>query len=520
MAIIISTEKQSVQFGNEKVITIGTSADSDFQVSANAFELILEFNEENNTYSVINNGGDIPLFKGQIFNTICVSKISRLIFSNSEQYINFEVIQNNVQNNEPQSLCSDIRKSTTKSKLAVSKDKLDYERTAIIKEVGYKINDLKKKLSQNSKGQVFTHIAMFFGSLVCAFAVNNYICGLSIQESADYIHLPIDIKLWILYTILIFGVMLIFKQGFYGFFYSQKPQNQPKMPKLSQMLLICLSSIMMLGVYAFNLTYYLDFTKNIIFSVLISVFFVGVTICIGVSSGYYKSSSYELSELLNKYEYREDFERVINDYRKWVLAYINTLSEVKKEYVNDKIFKLRIHEMFEIIIGVCTAPFLAYGVSITLANCFPEAAGWIRISGMRFSPVFLVLASFLILFAFFMLAYSFQISRKISNSEVIKHDGFSNYLLHCSEILGLQATNSAKKEMKFALYVAISIILIEFTMNVSYFLTEIGMDLGGLSLSFIAALVPTALLVAETYLLGKTKFEITALEAIKAKADK
>lgn len=522
MAIIISTETKSVQFGNEKVITIGTSADSDFQVYANAFELILEFNEQNNTYSVINNGGEAPLFRGQAFDTICITKITRLIFANSQKYINFEIVSFSQSDNVLQKASNDlnIQKSKTKSKLVAAKEKLDEERTSIIQAVGYKINDLKKKLSQNTKGQIFTHVAMFAGSFVCAFAVNNYICGLSIQESADYIHLPTDIKLWLLYSILIFGVMLIFKQGFYGYFYSQKQQNQPKMPKSSQILLIGLSTIMMTGVYAFNLIYYLDFTKNIVFSVLIAVFFVGITLCIGVSSGYYKSSSSELNELLNKYEYREDFEKVINAYRNWVLSYINTLSEAKKEYVNDKIFKLRIFETLETIVGICTAPFLAYGVSITLANCFPEAAGWIRISGMRFSPIFLVLASCLILFAFFMLAYSFSIYRKISNSDVIKHDGFSNYLLHCSEILGLQATNSAKNEMKFALYVSISILLIEFTMNVSYFISEIGMDLGGLSLSLVAALVPTALLIAETYLLGKTKFEIFALDSIKAKADK
>ena len=72
----------------------------------------------------------------------------------------------------------------------------------------------------------------------------------------------------------------------------------------------------------------------------------------------------------------------------------------------------------------------------------------------------------------------------------------------------------------FAFSVGLAIILIEFTMNISYFTVEIGQDLSGLFLSFVAALVPTALLIAETYLLAKTKFELYALDEINARVDK
>ena len=56
--------------------------------------------------------------------------------------------------------------------------------------------------------------------------------------------------------------------------------------------------------------------------------------------------------------------------------------------------------------------------------------------------------------------------------------------------------------------IACFIILIEFTMNVSYFITEIGVDIQGMFLSFVTALVPTALLIAETHLLSSTMFKI------------
>ena len=68
--------------------------------------------------------------------------------------------------------------------------------------------------------------------------------------------------------------------------------------------------------------------------------------------------------------------------------------------------------------------------------------------------------------------------------------------------------------------IGLAIIFIEFSMNVSYFSQEIGGDLGGLFLSIIAALVPTALLIAETYMLSQTKFDVWASEELIAKVDK
>jgi hypothetical protein len=58
------------------------------------------------------------------------------------------------------------------------------------------------------------------------------------------------------------------------------------------------------------------------------------------------------------------------------------------------------------------------------------------------------------------------------------------------------------------MFIACFIILIEFTMNVSYFITEIGGDIQGMFLSFVTALVPTALLIAETHMLSATMFKI------------
>jgi len=162
----------------------------------------------------------------------------------------------------------------------------------------------------------------------------------------------------------------------------------------------------------------------------------------------------------------------------------------------------------EVFIGLLTAPFLAYGVSNTLASCFPEAASWVRVSGLRFSPIFLVLATFLIIFAFFSFVRAFTISKQIKGSEIIKFDGFHDYNSHGVTVYGLDSMHSLGKEKNTVMFIACFIILIEFTMNVSYFITEIGGDIQGMFLSFVTALVPTALLIAETHLLSSTMCKI------------
>ena len=152
--------------------------------------------------------------------------------------------------------------------------------------------------------------------------------------------------------------------------------------------------------------------------------------------------------------------------------------------------------------------------------CFPEAAGWLRISGLRLSPIFLTLATFLIIFAFFSFASGFLANKKIQSSNVLKQDGFSNYLQHGVEIYGLEGVKKFESEKRRFFVIGMVIVFIEFTMNASFFMQDMGGDLSGLALSIIAALVPTALLIAETFMLSQTKFETFACEELIEKIDK
>ena len=126
----------------------------------------------------------------------------------------------------------------------------------------------------------------------------------------------------------------------------------------------------------------------------------------------------------------------------------------------------------------------------------------------------------MIVFAFFSFVNAFWTNKKIQASNVLKNDGFSNYLQHGVEIYGLQGVKKLDVDMRRSFIIGLCIIFIEFSMNISYFMQEIGGDLNGILLSSVAALVPTALSIAETYMLSQTKFEIFACDGLLSKFDR
>lgn len=538
MAVLIANQYQKKVF-NKMLITIGSSADCDFIVDIGSGKLVLQYSQNHNKYVLFNpkNENKNILFKDMQLNSpIVIEDELNLSIANSDDYIAIKMVKTNqegysenISATEQLNNADSITGTKTitdkakeeganmslKGSIEQQKTTLEKYRAPIIKQVGFAINDLKSRLSLNTKASIFTHIALFFSSLVVAFGVSNFITGLRIEETKNFINLPTNIKILVLFTVIIFGLSLILKQGVFLYFQNQKKRTQES--QSAETFFLYSAGLIYTGIYAINLIYYL--TINPIFAILMSLFFVGLNIILSIACGYFKNVGHNMSFELDKYEYREDFEAVMSEYRFWIEKYINTLSENKINNLKDKLFNLNIKSVFEIILGIITAPFLAYGVSITLAMCFPDAAGWVRISGLRFSPVFLTLATFLIIFAFFSFVNAFVCIRRIQASNVIKNDGFSDYLTHGVNILGIQGVRKIEAEKTRSLIIGCAIIFIEFTMNTSYFCTEIGGDLQGILLSVIAASVPTALLMAETYMLSQTKFDVLAINDLLAKRD-
>ena len=288
----------------------------------------------------------------------------------------------------------------------------------------------------NSKVGILLHIGLFVASLVLAFGVANYLTGLPLKDAGSIIQMPVNMKLVLMYSLIIYGVGLIFKQGVYLNF--QNKTNELSMSNSTAEKTMLVLGVLFYGaIYLINLLYYLAPDSMTFFAIAMSLFFTGTCATLAYACGYFKSSKVELSKELNRYEYREDFEILTKEYQGWIERFLNNLSSAKIRNLKDKLFIHQLWSIGETIIGFITAPFLAYAVSNTLAMCFPEAAGWVRIQGLRLSPIFLVLATFMIIFAFFAFVNGFLCNRKIQASNVLKNDGFSNYLTHGVEIYGL-----------------------------------------------------------------------------------
>ncbi len=513
MAIIVASKNNKRVF-NQEQITIGSDLSCDYVMSIGEKFLITLYYRENEQKCVIVNTSHTKkiLYKDSpIPDQVAISSSVKFRIADSDDYLILKiadvVTQERVQR-EAQNLNS-------KDKLEVRKRELEEARTAIVKETGFATFDLKKRLSLNTKSANFVNFAMFVTSFISAFGVSNYLTGLKIEETANFIQLPININIYILFGIAISALSFVLKQGVFLLY--QNKSNKNDASSHAQGGLIAASTVFFIAVYIINLLYYINLGP--LYAILISAFFVGLNVIMAYAGGYFKHFGHSMSYVLDQYEYREDFEAVMHDYRNWIEKFVNQLSNKKLEFLKDKLFNLQIKSAGEMFLGVLTAPFLAYGVSNTLAQCFPEAAGWVRISGLRFSPVFLVLATFMIIFAFLAFTMAFTCSKKVQGSSVIKQDGFTDYMNHGVNVLGLQAVRKIEHEKSMALTIACAIIFIEFTMNVSYFMTNFGDDLQSILLCIIAALVPTALLIAETFMLSQTKFEISAIEDLMAKLD-
>ncbi len=528
MAFSIITKNGETTFNNKELVNISSKEGFDIKLDVN-FDCMLavQYDLKTNKCSILNQfNNNNFLFKGKpVPAKLDVEKVCKIMIEGSDEFITVKVLgsststtlaEESLTENDVKELYGSSVNASAMLKIEKRKSELEQARIAINKEISYGINNLKNKLSMNSKSGVVLHIALLLISLVCSFGVSNYLTGLPLKDAGNVIQMPTNLKLIFVYMFIIYGIGLTLKQG--TFLYLQnKSDEYTTSSKIGEKFMIVLSSLFFASIYLINVLYYIEPNSMPAFAVLISLFFVGTAVTLSLACGYYKYNNSETSKELDKFEYREDFEKVVKEYQQWIERFVNNLSQNKIQTIKDKIFTLQIKSIFEIALGICTAPFLAYGVSNTLAMCFPEAAGWIRVQSLRFSPIFLVLASVMIIFAFFAFVNAFACNRKIQASNVLKKDGFSNYLQHGVEIYGLEGIKKLDREMRQSFIIGGAIIFIEFSMNVSYFMQQWGGDLGGILLSGLAALVPTAILIAETYMLGGTKFTTSACDDLISK---
>lgn len=506
-------------FENKSSITIGNDDLCDFVIE-NADEDIqvkLVYSSKYGNYILVNvmNNPNI-LFNNKQFGKVLVPAHFSLSIAGTKDVLLFVV--DNFNSNINLSLQTKNQQNTVnngvKTKKMTIKDNNDIfncstekNRIAIVKEIGYKIQALKSNISSVGITSFILNAAIIILSVVCSFGMTNFLLGLKVDSSKSVLNLTTNVGFLVCVSAIVLALSFILKQSVF----SMLEFNQVKKygeSNAAHKLIMYTAIVFMFIIYVVNLFYYKDIPGLKFASVFISFLFAGSLAIVSIAGGYFKFQMKDYNYKLMNCEYREDFETVLKNYRGLISNYVNNLSKNRIDNVRSSLINHQMKMILETFVGIITAPFLAYGVSNTLASCFPEAANWVRVSGLRFSPIFLVLATFLIIFAFFSFVRAFTISKQIKSSEIIKFDGFHDYNSHGVTILGLDSMRSLNKEKNLVMFIACFIILIEFTMNVSYFITEIGGDIQGMFLSFVTALVPTALLIAETHLLSSTMHKI------------
>ena len=334
MGFSITTKKGEINFEEKELITIGSKDGFDVKLDVN-FDcmLTLQFDKNANKCIVLNQFNNQNfLFKGQILPmNLEVDNISKIMVKDSDEFITIKVAPKVIQE-QPKTLSENDFKtlygasatSGVKLKIENMKDEIENQRIAITKETSFHINDLTKKLNINTNSSFVLHIALIFASLICAFGCSNYLAGLPLEEAQSIIQMPLNLKLTLMYTVIIYGIGITLKQGIYLML-----RNKQKNIKGAEYFMIPIASIFFGAVYIINLLYYMAPNTMNIFAVLMSLFFTGCAVALAFGCGYFKFSSLILQSELYKYEYRPDFERVVKDYQRWIEHFVNNLSDSK-----------------------------------------------------------------------------------------------------------------------------------------------------------------------------------------------
>ena len=283
MAIVVASQNGEKIFTKD-VINIGTNPNCDVVLNLN-YDILLTLQLIGGKCTITNNfQSEKVLFKGQPIKRVEVTNVCKLMFADSQEFLSVKLLAENSQpavktvtsiskedftEEDIKGLYGKDVNAVTKVKLEKQKEDIESARVAITKQVAFHINDLKNKLSSNSRTSIFLHIAMFFSSMICAFGVSNYLMGLNIKESANFLHLPTNIKVWMIYTVIIYGICLLLKQGVCLYLQSNVQKDMSKSSKLGQSFMLLFSLIFVLGIYVVNLVYYMNLNDYMTFAIFI-----------------------------------------------------------------------------------------------------------------------------------------------------------------------------------------------------------------------------------------------------------
>lgn len=177
--------------------------------------------------------------------------------------------------------------SVNSNKNDIFNNNIETNRIAIIKEIGYKITELKDSIRSLTVTSFILNTATIILSLVCAFGMTNFLLGLKVDSSSSVLNLTTNVGFLVCISTIVFAIAMILKQGVF----SLLDFNQNKKygdSDIAQIAIIFIASIFMLIVYAINLFYYKAIPGFQTAAFFVSLLFAGALAVVAVGGGYFK----------------------------------------------------------------------------------------------------------------------------------------------------------------------------------------------------------------------------------------
>ena len=316
MKVVVKYLDKLKEFENKQnIIIAGKNGDFVIQELSEDVVLKLIYTEKYKNYVLVNSteNNDV-LYNEKPFSKILVTENFKLNVKNLPDLITITV-KNDIQNiNTVQKTISYPKKEPVKTAAAAVQVKedifdgdIEHNRIAIIKEIGYKITELKDAVKSTNITAFMLNIAIPVLSVVCAFGMTNFLLGLKIDNSKSVLNLTTNAGFLVCMTAIVIAISYILKQGIYSLLDSTKTKKFGD-NNFAQKFIVAAAGIFMFIVYIINLFYYKDIPGFSAAAFFISLLFAGTLATVSAASGYFKFQLKELNAQLMNCEYRQDFE--------------------------------------------------------------------------------------------------------------------------------------------------------------------------------------------------------------------
>ena len=201
MKVVIKFGDNLKEFENQDTIVIGSSVGSDFEVPNMASTDVIKmvYAEKYNNYVLMNVSQNKELLcNGKTFSKLLVNKMFTIAGTGLPKSIEVEVIIDSsldASNNQEMSMQNNNLRPNVQTARASAqgKDVFDHDverqRIAIIKEIGFKLLELKANIKSAGITTFVLNVAMVILSVVSSFAITNFLLGFKIDNTSSVLNL-------------------------------------------------------------------------------------------------------------------------------------------------------------------------------------------------------------------------------------------------------------------------------------------------------------------------------------------